>query len=65
MTYMQSRAAAGELVTGLIYLDANASDMHAALNTVDHAAQYPWRKGVVSRLGSFGKNQRVLALIAS
>jgi 2-oxoglutarate ferredoxin oxidoreductase subunit beta len=35
MTYLQARAAAGELVTGLIYLDPNASDMHANLNTVD------------------------------
>jgi 2-oxoglutarate ferredoxin oxidoreductase subunit beta len=35
MTYLQSRAAAGELVTGLIYLDPAASDMHANLNTVD------------------------------
>lgn len=35
MSYMQSRAAEGELVTGLIYFDRNASDMHAALNTVD------------------------------
>ena len=35
MAYLQSRAAAGELVTGLIYMDANPSDMHANLNTVD------------------------------
>jgi 2-oxoglutarate ferredoxin oxidoreductase subunit beta len=35
MTYLQSRAAAGELVTGLIYIDAGATDMHANLNTVD------------------------------
>ena len=35
MTYLQSRAAAGELVTGLIYMDPDASDMHANLNTVD------------------------------
>ncbi len=35
MTYLQNRAAAGELATGLIYLDRNASDMHANLNTVD------------------------------
>ena len=35
MTYMQSRAAAGELVTGLIYMDANPRDLHAMLNTVD------------------------------
>jgi 2-oxoglutarate ferredoxin oxidoreductase subunit beta len=35
MTYMQSRAAAGELVTGLIYMDPEPRDMHAMLNTVD------------------------------
>ncbi len=35
MTYMQSRAAAGEVVTGLIYMDENAKDIHGALNTVD------------------------------
>src|SRR5580698_7563953 len=37
MTYLQSRAAAGELVTGLIYMDPDASDMHANLNTTDMA----------------------------
>ena len=35
MTYLQNRAAAGELVTGLIYMDPDASDMHANLNTAD------------------------------
>lgn len=35
MSYMQERAAAGELVTGLIFLDREASDLHANLNTVD------------------------------
>jgi 2-oxoglutarate ferredoxin oxidoreductase subunit beta len=35
MTYMQSRAAAGELVTGLIYIDPAPRDMHAMLNTID------------------------------
>jgi 2-oxoglutarate ferredoxin oxidoreductase subunit beta len=35
MTYLQSRAAAGEVVTGLIYMDAEPRDMHANLNTVD------------------------------
>jgi 2-oxoglutarate ferredoxin oxidoreductase subunit beta len=33
LTYMLKRAEEGELVTGLIYLDPNASDMHANLNT--------------------------------
>jgi 2-oxoglutarate ferredoxin oxidoreductase subunit beta len=35
MTYMQQRAAAGEVVTGLIYMDPAPRDMHDALNTVD------------------------------
>jgi 2-oxoglutarate/2-oxoacid ferredoxin oxidoreductase subunit beta len=35
MTYLQTRAAQGELVTGLIYMDRHASDLHANLNTVD------------------------------
>jgi 2-oxoglutarate ferredoxin oxidoreductase subunit beta len=35
MAYLQARAAAGEMVTGLIYLDPGAGDMHANLNTVD------------------------------
>ena len=35
MTYLQNRAAAGEIVTGLIYLDNDAQDLHASLNTVD------------------------------
>jgi 2-oxoglutarate/2-oxoacid ferredoxin oxidoreductase subunit beta len=34
MNYLQSRAAVGELVTGLIYMDSNARDMHANMNTV-------------------------------
>jgi 2-oxoglutarate ferredoxin oxidoreductase subunit beta len=35
LAYMQQRAAAGELVTGLIYFDPDPRDMHANLNTVD------------------------------
>ena len=37
MNYLQSRAAAGELVTGLIYMDSQPKDMHANLNTVPQA----------------------------
>ncbi len=32
--YMQKHAALGEIVTGLLYLDPLASDLHTALNTV-------------------------------
>lgn len=34
MAYMQSRAALGEIVTGLLYIDPLATDLHMALNTV-------------------------------
>ncbi len=34
MNYLQSRAAVGELVTGLLYVDPDPSDLHAELNTV-------------------------------
>ena len=33
--YMQARAAAGEVVTGLLYLDNNPQDLHSHLNTSD------------------------------
>jgi 2-oxoglutarate/2-oxoacid ferredoxin oxidoreductase subunit beta len=35
MNYLQQRHAAGEVVTGLLYLNSDAGDMHASLNTVD------------------------------
>ena len=34
MNYLQARAAAGEVVTGLLYLDREPKDLHAHLNTV-------------------------------
>ena len=34
MHYLQQRAAAGEVVTGLLYIDPQAEDMHRHLNTV-------------------------------
>ena len=33
--YLQQRAAAGEVVTGLLYIDPQAEDLHTHLNTVD------------------------------
>ena len=35
MNYLMERQAAGEIVTGLLYLHPDATDLHAALNTVD------------------------------
>jgi 2-oxoglutarate/2-oxoacid ferredoxin oxidoreductase subunit beta len=34
MTYLESRRAKGEVVTGLLYVDRGSDDMHAALHTV-------------------------------
>jgi 2-oxoglutarate/2-oxoacid ferredoxin oxidoreductase subunit beta len=35
MNYLQERQRAGEVVTGLLYLEPDAQDLHAHLNTVD------------------------------
>ncbi|MGH8647748.1 MAG: 2-oxoacid:ferredoxin oxidoreductase subunit beta [Burkholderiales bacterium] len=35
MNYLQERAAAGEVVTGLLYLQPDAADLHQHLNTVE------------------------------
>ncbi|MEP6942266.1 MAG: 2-oxoacid:ferredoxin oxidoreductase subunit beta [Betaproteobacteria bacterium] len=37
MNYLQERHADGEVVTGLLYVHEDATDLHAALNTVDGA----------------------------
>jgi 2-oxoglutarate ferredoxin oxidoreductase subunit beta len=34
MNFLQERGAAGEIVTGLLYVDADPQDLHASLNTV-------------------------------
>jgi 2-oxoglutarate ferredoxin oxidoreductase subunit beta len=35
MNYLQQRQAAGEVVTGLLYIDPRAEELHTHLNTVD------------------------------
>jgi 2-oxoglutarate ferredoxin oxidoreductase subunit beta len=35
MNYLAQRAALGEIVTGLLYVDSDPEDLHAHLNTVD------------------------------
>jgi len=34
MTYLQQRQAAGEIVTGLLYVDPDPEDLHHHMNTV-------------------------------
>jgi 2-oxoglutarate/2-oxoacid ferredoxin oxidoreductase subunit beta len=35
MSYLQERAAAGEIVTGMLYLDPDVDDLHGYFNTVE------------------------------
>jgi len=35
MTFLQRHAAKGQIVTGLLYIDPEADDLHAHLDTVD------------------------------
>jgi 2-oxoglutarate ferredoxin oxidoreductase subunit beta len=35
MTFLQKHAAQGQIVTGLLYVDPDAEDLHSHLNTVD------------------------------
>src|SRR5205814_6226293 len=35
MTFLQKHAAKGQIVTGLLYVDPDAADLHAHLNTVE------------------------------
>ena len=43
--YLRERQSQGEVPTGLLYIDADANDMHGELNTVEQAlATYPFEK---------------------
>jgi 2-oxoglutarate ferredoxin oxidoreductase subunit beta len=55
LSYMQERNAAGEIVTGLLFVDPDPRDMHAHLNTVatplnqlDEAALVPGAKALAA-----------------
>ena len=47
MSYVQSRYAHGEIVTGLLYVEAEATDLHESLGTDGRAAQPAGREGAV------------------
>jgi 2-oxoglutarate/2-oxoacid ferredoxin oxidoreductase subunit beta len=36
MAFLQKHAAKGQIVTGLLYVDPEAEDLHSNLNTVEH-----------------------------
>ena len=62
MTFLQKHAAKGQIVTGLLYVDPEAEDLHAHLDTVEHAAQHAGREGALPRLRRAGQDQRQPAL---
>ena len=62
-TFIQHHAAKGQIVTGLLYVEDEATDLHGHLNTVDDAAQCARREGSVPGLGGAGQDQRQPAVI--
>ncbi len=49
LTYLQQRHAAGEVVTGLLFVEPDSGDMHEFLDTVESAAQRARRSRALPR----------------
>ncbi len=62
MTFLQKHAAKGQIVTGLLYVDPDAEDLHAHLNTVETPLNTLDEKDTVPGLGRAGQDQRQPAL---
>ncbi len=62
MAYLQERQAAGEIVTGLLYVDPEAGDLHDHLDTVDDAAQRARRGGAVPGQRGARRGERGIAV---
>ena len=62
MTFLQKHAAKGQIVTGLLYVDPDAEDLHAHLDTVETPLNTLEAERSVPRHGGAGKDQRQLAL---
>ena len=58
MNYLQQRAAAGEVVTGLLYIDPAAEDLHRHLNTVDAPLNQLGTRELCPGVGRAGTDQR-------
>ena len=64
MTFLQKHAAKGQVVTGLLYVDPDAEDLHAHLDTVETPLNTLDEQGALPRLGGAGQDQRQPALRA-
>ena len=62
MTFLQKHAAKGQIVTGLLYVDPDAEDLHAHLDTVETPLNTLEAEGAVPRLRRAGQDQRQPAL---
>ena len=58
MAFLQKHAAKGQVVTGLLYVDPDAEDLHAHLNTVDAPLNALEREGSLPRHRRAGEDQR-------
>ena len=58
MSHIAAHEARGEILTGLLYVNAGAEDLHGHLKTVDSAAQPARRKRALPRLGGARSDQR-------
>ena len=58
MAFLQKHAAKGQVVTGLLYVDPEAEDLHAHLNTVDAPLNGARGEGSLPRHRGAGKDQR-------
>ena len=65
MTYMQQRHAAGEIVTGLLYVDPNPRDLHGHLKTSDTPLNASAGRQPDPGFGRAGKDQRRAAVAAT
>ncbi len=60
--FLQHHAAKGQIVTGLLYMEPDAEDLHAHLRTVADAAQRARRKRALPRPGGARQDQRLVAV---
>ena len=63
MAFLQKHAAKGQIVTGLLYVDPDADDLHAHLNTVETPLNALDEQATLPRLRRAGQDQRQPALI--
>jgi 2-oxoglutarate ferredoxin oxidoreductase subunit beta len=55
MTYLQERAHAGEIVTGLLYVEREADDLHHHLDTVERPLNELGEKELCPGAGTLAK----------